>query len=156
LTILCTECGRELKIPEQYLGQWGTCKHCGKQIQVLVSPQTFSKNTYEVDGDIDQEDTLPSSAEHNKWKSLQQIESNPAVSFDFDEGHGQENRRKPLGTPARKIELADMFGKIGKSFVGCGCLLLISPVILFIILVTYRKYSIIKNKKSHAAISISC
>lgn len=65
LTILCPECNRELKIPEQYLGEWGTCKHCGKRIQVQASPLTFSKETYEeldesaIDSSVDNQVTVP-------------------------------------------------------------------------------------------------
>jgi len=38
LDVRCKHCGRTLRIPEEYLGLWGTCTHCKGRICVMVEP----------------------------------------------------------------------------------------------------------------------
>jgi len=38
LNMRCEHCRRTLQIPEQFLGQTGTCKYCGGRITVQVEP----------------------------------------------------------------------------------------------------------------------
>jgi len=40
----CPHCGKQLRIPEQYCGQWGACVQCGGRIQVplVQQPVPFS------------------------------------------------------------------------------------------------------------------
>lgn len=47
LTIICKGCGKVLRIPEQYLGRWGTCKHCGNKIHAVPSSDAPQKPAIE-------------------------------------------------------------------------------------------------------------
>lgn len=55
LIIVCTQCGKELQVPEQYIGQSGTCKYCGKKTLVAPPPRQYSKETYDFEVATDQE-----------------------------------------------------------------------------------------------------
>jgi hypothetical protein len=49
LNVICTHCGKILKIPEEYLGQKGKCNHCQGEITVTVAPPKLSAEAIEAE-----------------------------------------------------------------------------------------------------------
>lgn len=49
LDVTCEHCGHVLRIPEEYLGQWGTCTHCKGRIEVTVKPLAFSEEVIRME-----------------------------------------------------------------------------------------------------------
>lgn len=128
LTIICSECGNKLTIPEEFLGQWGTCKHCGKRIQANVSPLKFSQ----------QIDEIESSA--NPPKNQELFAKSEAI--DLNDNYFDESDRvdtpKPINVSAVKPNIAEAVSQLGKGLISCGCLLLISPILLLIFVISFQ------------------
>lgn len=136
LTIICPECGKDLQVPEQYLGQWGKCNHCGKKIQVLVSPLKFSREVYEMEEEERKE--TPSPAFPVPTPNVEQSLNSAYEPFEFNESQSVRDTPQPLNIQTNKSNLADTLGQLGKSMTGCGCLLLMSPVWLFLLYMSFN------------------
>jgi len=57
LDVVCTHCGKTLKIPEKYIGQKGKCNNCQAEITVKVTPQEFTADMFEAEGNHEMPET---------------------------------------------------------------------------------------------------
>lgn len=137
LKITCPECGKELKIPEQYLGRLGKCNHCGKKIQVLVSPPKFSKEVYEMEEEETEKPLLPSIA-ISPTKSNQESISSAFEPFTFNDSHEVGNIQDSVPQQVNESNVADMLGQLGKSMTGCGCYVLTLPFVIVMLVLSYN------------------
>ncbi len=137
LNIICPECGENLKIPEQYLGQWGNCNHCGKKIQVLVSPPKFSKEVYELEDEVPEETLSPILSSASTINNQEPV-SSAYEPFTFDNSNYVGDTQEPVYQQANKPNVADVLGQLGKTMTGCGCYLLLAPFIIFMLILSYN------------------
>lgn len=146
IVIRCSECGKKLHVPEKFLGQWGTCKHCGKKIQVLVPPLKFSKDVYETE-DEEPREKFASVTEYEQIEP-HASKQNADIPFHFSEEHCVTNEPQqvppvptippPIQQSVNRPNLWDSFGQMGKVMVGCGCFLLVAPLMLFTLAVFFQ------------------
>lgn len=150
LNIICPECGKQLSVPEQYLGQWGKCNHCGKKIQVLVSPLKFSREVYEME---EEDKEAPSSEFSVQEPNAEQSLNSAYEPFEFNESQSVRDTPQPLNIQTNKSNLVNTLGQLGKSMTGCGCLLLMSPVWLFLLYVSFNFISGSCNSETSKTLS---
>jgi len=94
LDVICTHCGKILKIPEEYLGQKGRCNHCQGEITVTVAPPKFSAEAIQAEAEQEQK-----------------IESTVL--------HGLANIGEPLPLPDHPSKRATLTPKQKSCVIGC-------------------------------------
>lgn len=119
LDVICTHCGKVLKIPEEYLGQKGKCNHCQGEITVTVAPLKFSAQAIEAETKREEEKAAST--------SLASLGDAKPPSHSFETGLEEP---KPPPPQVQSKMTAKTFATAG---CGCGCMGLVAVFILLAI-----------------------
>lgn len=68
ITVVCSDCGSRLNIPDQYAGQSGKCNHCGRRVSVpSLDPERAASSIKERHSDIPSTDKKRMHGSNLKW-----------------------------------------------------------------------------------------
>jgi len=81
LDVVCTHCGKTLKIPEEYRGQKGKCNHCQGEITVAVAPLKFSAEVIEAADDFLFLQALEAETKRKREKAASTMPNLPATAL---------------------------------------------------------------------------
>ncbi len=69
LNIICSGCGKGLYVDDKYLGQWGKCKYCGEQIQVIHTSLEYLEYENKNINNLEYEEKVVSKSNHKSKSS---------------------------------------------------------------------------------------
>ncbi len=129
LNIKCVHCHKTLRIPEEYLGQSGTCTHCGGRITVLVEPLKFSPEA--IAAEMDEEPREGTDTEEC-WHGLTSsqadtggVQTSP-IQIDPRDGVQSPQTANAAMPPSRRPVPVLKVGCLAMLLVVGGCVLLMS------------------------------